>query len=155
MKLVPHDDPILHRPTPEVEEVTPEVAQLASDMLEFMYEAKGIGLAAPQVGHELRMFVIDCSGGQTPMVCINPEVVTARGLVEMKEGCLSYPGKTASVNRNAEIHVRFTDANGQEKQGRMSGIWAICFQHELDHLDGVTMFDRAEYQAQAESTPLS
>lgn len=157
MNLVPSDDPILQRACEPVVEVTDDIVRLSSEMLEFMYESKGIGLAAPQVGHSLRMFTIDCSGGNTPMVCMNPEIIWTRGSVEIEEGCLSFPGQKQMVERHAEIKARFLGLDGKLHEGTLTGIWAICFQHELDHLDGVTMFERAGFQragaAQASSTP--
>ncbi|MCJ7873046.1 peptide deformylase [Phaeobacter sp. J2-8] len=122
-----------------------DVATLVQDMLETMYDAPGRGLAAPQVGVALRLFVMDCAwktGPRQPMVCINPEIIQASETrVGGEEGCLSIPGVSADVMRPAQIVLRFTDADGTRQERELSGIEAKCAQHELDHLNGRVIFD--------------
>lgn len=126
--------------------VTGDVSELVTDLFETMYAAPGRGLAAPQVGVTLRVFVMDCTwkdGPGTPLACINPEVLAASDeMVGGEEACVSIPGVAAEVLRPAEITLRFTDVSGLRQERRLSGIAAKCAQHELDHLDGKVIFDR-------------
>ncbi len=122
------------------------VSGLASDMLETMYAAPGRGLAAPQVGQLLRLFVMDVTwkeGLRSPVVCINPRI-TWRSPARVKgpEGCLSIPGVTAEVTRASEIRLRYTALDGAEREDHLTGFAAICAQHEYDHLDGILTLDR-------------
>jgi len=120
--------------------------QLAADMLETMYAAPGRGLAAPQVGHMIRLFVMDTSwkeGNPNPRVLLNPEILwRSDTLVTGPEGCLSIPGITAQVPRAAAVRLRWTDLDGQEFHEILTRFDAICAQHEADHLDGILMLDR-------------
>ncbi|CUH78342.1 peptide deformylase [Tropicibacter naphthalenivorans] len=143
--------PILHWPDPRLSQVCApadpaEVGGLISDMFETMYAAPGRGLAGPQVGAMLRVFVMDAGwkdGDKTPLACINPSILAASDeLVPSAEGCLSMPGVTALTQRHAEITLAFTDLAGQPQQRALTGFEAICAQHELDHLDGIMHFDR-------------
>ena len=122
------------------------VATLARDMLETMYAAPGRGLAAPQVGHMLRMFVMDTTwktGTPTPQVFVNPRIKWASSDTKTNdEGCLSIPGVTTSITRPAEIDVDWQDADGIAFSARFTGFAAACIQHEIDHLDGLVTFDR-------------
>ena len=133
--------------------VTGDVSGLVADMFDTMYDAPGRGLAAPQVGRALRLFVMDVTwkdGPGTPMVCINPEIiVVSDAMAGGEEGCLSIPGVTADVTRPAEITLRFTDATGARQEQRLTGMAAKCAQHELDHLDGTVIFDRLAPEAAA------
>jgi peptide deformylase len=136
---------LLHEPARAVEAVTPEIASLASDMAETMYAAPGIGLAAPQIGVPLRMFVIDLSAGRDPgglITMINPVFVTREGLQLEDEGCLSMPGFTATVSRPERVVVRGLDRDGRDQQVEGTGLLARAFQHEMDHLDGRLFVDR-------------
>ena len=130
------------------------VATLASDMLETMYDAPGRGLAAPQVGQSLRLFVMDVAwkeGEPAPFICINPQIVhRAPEVVESTEGCLSIPGVTAEVPRAPWIVLRWQDVSGAWTERRLEGAEAICAQHENDHLDGIVTFDRVSAEARAE-----
>lgn len=143
-------DPILTRLcTPVGDPAT--VAALAADMLETMYAAPGRGLAAPQVGQAIRLFVMDVAwkeGEPRPFICVNPEI-TARAseAVTGPEGCLSIPGVTAQVPRAPWIVLRWTTPEGAQRQERLEGAAAICAQHEYDHLDGIVTFDRVTTQA--------
>lgn len=116
---------------------------LARQLLEFMIENDGIGLAAPQVGIGLRMFVMKI--GLRSYICCNPEIISSSGnLSEFAEGCLSFPGKGCIISRPDTVLVRYQQVDGTVAEEELSGLAARCYQHELDHLDGVTMFDRQE-----------
>ncbi|MCV0395044.1 MAG: peptide deformylase [Rhizobiaceae bacterium] len=138
-------DPVLRQVSRPVERVDDEVRKLADDMLETMYDAPGIGLAAIQVGVPLRMLVIDLSKEdepKAPQLFINPEIVSsseARGVYE--EGCLSIPDYYAEVERPAEVVVSYVDREGKKREARAEGLLATCLQHEIDHLDGVLFID--------------
>ena len=135
-------DPILRKTSKEVEEVTPKIRELIDDMLETMYEANGVGLAAPQVGVLKRIVVIDV--GEGPLVMVNPQVVKTSGSQTGDEGCLSVPGKAGTVTRPDEVTVRFMGEDGEwyELEGRELLARAIC--HECDHLDGKLYIDIVE-----------
>ncbi|WPB84335.1 peptide deformylase [Sediminicoccus rosea] len=120
------------------------VRALAPRMLATMYAAPGIGLAAPQVGSDLRLFVLDCGGKDTPepMVLVNPEIIAEskeRGLRE--EGCLSLPGLYADVERPQRIKIRWRELDGTRKEMEADGLLGVCMQHEMDHLNGVLFVD--------------
>ncbi|SHE81867.1 peptide deformylase [Loktanella atrilutea] len=141
-----HPDPRLKKVADPVTAVTEEVRTLASDMLETMYHAPGIGLAAPQVGVMTRLLVMDCVKDETqaarPMVLLNPEVTWAsEALNTYEEGCLSIPEQYADVERPAEVEVRWMDLEGETQSERFDGLWATCVQHEIDHLDGKLFID--------------
>jgi peptide deformylase len=137
------------------------LAALAADMLETMYAAPGRGLAAPQVGRLVRMFVMDVGwkeGAPDPHVVVNPEILwTSDDRVTGPEGCLSIPGPVTQVSRAAEIRMRWTDAHGAPQEAMLSGFAAICAQHEYDHLDGILTLDRLtpEDRARAEAEVLA
>lgn len=135
-------DPILRKISKEVKEVTPKVRDLIDDMLETMYEANGVGLAAPQVGVLKRIVVIDV--GEGPLVMINPQIVKTAGSQTGDEGCLSVPGKAGQVTRPNEVTVRFMDEDGEyyELEGTELLARAIC--HECEHLDGKLYIDIVE-----------
>jgi peptide deformylase len=141
-----HPDPRLKAMCKPVTAITDDIQRLADDMLQTMYDAPGIGLAAPQVGQLIRVMVMDCVKDETaaprPMVLINPEIVwssTERSTYE--EGCLSIPEHYAEVERPAEVEVRWTGLDGAEVQERFAGLWATCVQHEIDHLNGRLFID--------------
>lgn len=141
-----HPDPRLKKVCPRVDAITPDIRQLAADMLETMYHAPGVGLAAPQVGVMARIFVMDCvkdpEAEQRPMVLINPEITWAsEEMSRYEEGCLSIPEHYADVERPAEVRMRWTDLEGAEQEEHFAGLWATCAQHELDHLDGKLFID--------------
>jgi peptide deformylase len=136
---------VLHEPALAVDTITPEIVTLITDMAETMYAAPGIGLAAPQIGVPLRIFVIDLSVGRDPsglITLINPVFVTREGLQLEDEGCLSVPGFTATVQRPARAIVKGLDRDGREQQLEGTGLLARAFQHEMDHLDGRLFVDR-------------
>ena len=139
-------DPVLATHCAPVERIDDEVRQLAADMLETMYAAPGRGLAAPQVGVALRLFVMDAgwkNGESSPRIVINPEIVTESQVrVSGPEGCLSIPGVTAEVERAESLTMRWTSLDGAMHEEDLSGFEAICAQHEFDHLNGIVTFDR-------------
>lgn len=133
-------DPVLRQSTVPVTGVTPELRKLADDMLETMYVARGIGLAAPQVGRTERMAVIDVD--DDPFVMFNPEIVRTDGPAEKaEEGCLSIPEIYADVERPSRVLVRFLDRNGEAVEREASDLLARCILHEVDHLDGKLFID--------------
>jgi len=138
-------DPILRQVSRPIETIDGEVKKLADDMLETMYDAPGIGLAAIQIGVARRMLVLDVSKDgedKKPLVFINPEIVSssdARSVYE--EGCLSIPDYYAEVERPASITVRHLDREGKEQVTEAEGLLATCLQHEIDHLNGVLFID--------------
>jgi len=141
--------PILHFPDERLRTVCRPVARvddtirkLADDMLETMYEAPGIGLAAPQVDVFVRLMVIDVSEDKSaPQVFINPELLETRGVELMEEGCLSVPGIYEDVERADWIRVRALDSDGESFEKEVQGLEAVCIQHEIDHLDGKLFVD--------------
>lgn len=144
-------DPRLSQHCAPVASVTPEIETLADDMLDTMYAAPGRGLAAPQIGVLLRLFVMDATwktGPRTPQVLINPDI-TARSETKVVtgEGCLSIPGVTMDIARPDWVEVAWTERDGTRQSGRFEGFAAVCVQHELDHLDGVVTFDRLSPEA--------
>jgi peptide deformylase len=143
--ILRYGESVLHAPAKPVREITPDIQQLVDDMIQTMYAAPGIGLAATQVGVGLRIFVCDVSAGRTPadlMVFINPEFVERDGMQLEEEGCLSLPGFNATVARPSRAIVKGLDRNGEEQTVEGAGLLARCFQHEMDHLDGTLFVDR-------------
>jgi peptide deformylase len=135
----------LHAPARPVDAITPEIVSLITDMTETMYAAPGIGLAAPQVGVLLRVFVVDLSAGRDPaglIAMINPVFVEREGLQLEDEGCLSLPGFTATVSRPERAVIKGIDRDGRERHVEGTGLLARAFQHEMDHLDGRLFVDR-------------
>ncbi len=136
-----------------VEEITPEIEALAADMLETMYAARGRGLAGPQVGAMVRLFVMDTGwkeGKPDPLVCINPMLMeVSEERASNSEGCLSIPGVSAEISRPAQVQMVWTGLNGARFVQSFSGFAAACVQHELDHLDGVVTFDHLDADTRA------
>jgi peptide deformylase len=138
-------DSILNEPARPVDVITPEIETLVDDMIETMYAAPGIGLAAPQVGVSLRIFVLDLSVGRDPAalhVMINPEFVERDGMQLEEEGCLSLPGFTATVARPKRVVVKGLNRQGDEHRLEGTGLMARALQHEVDHLNGCLFVDR-------------
>ena len=128
-----------------VAQVDDEVRRLVDDMAETMYAAPGVGLAAPQIGVALRIFVIDISGDDQPSdlrIFINPEILEVSGTQTWQEGCLSFPGISEEIKRGARVRVRALDRNGTPFELETDGLLAVAIQHENDHLDGVLMVDK-------------
>ena len=141
-----HPDPRLKKLCTPVQEITEDLRRLADDMLETMYDAPGIGLAAPQVGVNERVIVMDCvkdeGAAPRPIVMLNPEIVAASEETNVyEEGCLSIPEQYAEVTRPAEVSVRWLDLQGRRQEERFDGLWATCVQHEIDHLNGKLFID--------------
>jgi len=143
--ILKYGDSLLHQQARAVEAPTPEIDRLVDDMIETMYAAPGVGLAAPQVGVPLRIFVVDISLGRDPnglLVLINPEFAEREGLQLEEEGCLSVPGFNATVVRPSRVVVTGRDREWQEQRYEGIGLLARAFQHEMDHLDGMLFVDR-------------
>jgi peptide deformylase len=138
-------DPILRATSKPVERFDGQLQRFAADMLETMYEAPGIGLAAVQVGEPLRLLVADVSGKdeeKRPLIIVNPEIVSRSGDISVyEEGCLSIPDYYAEVERPASVTVAYQDAHGHRHELVAEGLLATCLQHEIDHLNGVLFID--------------
>ncbi|MBO9456493.1 peptide deformylase [Paracoccus sp. R12_1] len=145
-QILIHPDPRLKKMCESVARVTPEIEALADDMLATMYDAPGVGLAAPQVGVMSRIFVMDATrdpeAERRPMVLINPEIAwSSDDLNTYDEGCLSIPDQYADVTRPAEVRMRWLGLDGKTHEEDFDGLWATCAQHELDHLNGILFID--------------
>jgi len=143
--ILRYGDRPLHQPAADVPAIDGSVQQLVDDMIETMYAAPGVGLAATQVGVASRIFVVDISLGRSPadlLVMINPTFVERDGMQLEEEGCLSVPGFNATVVRPARAVVRALDRNGNERTIEGKDLLARAFQHEMDHLDGTVFVDR-------------
>jgi len=137
-------DQVLREKATPITEIDGALQQLIDDMTETMYAAKGLGLAANQVGETKRLFILDLSqreGKPELMVFINPEIIEAEGELYEEEGCLSIPGYAAKVRRRAKVLVRALDREGREFERELEGLGARAIQHELDHLNGVLYID--------------
>jgi len=144
LKILHYPDPVLKKVATPVTVFDERLRRLAADMAETMYAAPGVGLAAPQVGVSERLVVIDCSPrdeGPGLLTVINPEILAAEEDICEEEGCLSVPGYYAKVPRKSRVKVRFQDLDGQQRMIEADGLWAVAFQHEIDHLDGVLFVD--------------
>lgn len=135
-------DEVLTKKCREIKEITPRIKELIEDMLETMYEANGVGLAAPQVGILKRLVVIDV--GEGPIVLINPVILETDGTQTGEEGCLSLPGKSGIVTRPNYVKVRAFDENMEEFEAEGTELLARAFCHEIDHLDGHMYVEKVE-----------
>lgn len=138
-KLVDENDPILHQKTTtmDLNNISFDIEEFSSNMIEFMIQTNGIGLASPQVGYSYRMFVMKIKNEE--FVCINPSIITQSDNEEIApEGCLSYPDLILKVRRPFQIEVQYTDQYKNIQTRIMEGLMARCFMHELQHLDGIT-----------------
>src|SRR5215813_952534 len=143
--ILKYGDDILHQPAQSVQAITADVTQLIDDLIETMYAAPGVGLAATQVGVPLRVFVVDLSVGRTSgelIVMINPTFVSREGTQLEEEGCLSAPGFNATVLRPRRVALSGFTRDGVEQRIEATDLLARAFQHEMDHLDGVVFIDR-------------
>ena len=143
-KILIEPDPILRKKCEPLENVDDDARKLMSDMLETMYKAPGIGLAAIQVGILKRIVVIDISKEEkkNPLFLVNPEIIyKSKNTSVYEEGCLSLPGQFAEIERPAECHIKYIDYNGKEKKLETKGLLATCIQHEIDHLNGILFID--------------
>lgn len=142
LRILEFPDKRLRTVAEPVNEVTEREKNLAADMLETMYDARGIGLAATQVDRHIRMLVLDVSDGyDQPHVFINPEIIDREGAEICEEGCLSVPGIYAEVERAAKVRVRALDTDGEPFEMDAEGLLAVCLQHEMDHLQGKLFVD--------------
>jgi peptide deformylase len=137
-------DPVLKQRAAEVTNVDGSLARLVEDMVETMYEAPGVGLAAPQVGVQKRLFVYDLNDGHGARTIINPTISEARGEWEFEEGCLSVPGLFFPIVRPKEVHLTGYDLDGHEVSIEADEFEARVFQHELDHLDGKLLLEHLD-----------
>ena len=146
-KLIPIvkiPDPVLRKIAKPVDEITNGVRQLLDDMATTMYDAPGIGLAAPQINVSQRLVVIDCGKDGAPELykMVNPEIIAlSEEQAVLEEGCLSIPDQTAEVTRPAEVSIRYLDETGTSQTLTADGLLAACIQHEIDHLNGVLFID--------------
>lgn len=143
--IVLYPDPILKTRCQPVDWRDPLVQEVAQDLIDTMRQGPGVGVAAPQIGHALRLFVVDVTPkhpGHGLLVLLNPHLVAGEGAATGREGCLSIPDFTASVRRHTKILVQATDLQGQPCSLSSEGFEAVCLQHELDHLDGILFLDR-------------
>tara|TARA_B110000211_G_scaffold227952_1_gene283467 strand:- start:467 stop:988 length:522 start_codon:yes stop_codon:yes gene_type:complete len=143
-KILTEPDPFLRQISYKVNKVDDEIRKLMKDMLDTMYEAPGIGLAAIQIGVPKRIIVIDLSKEEEkkPLYFVNPEIIVkSKNNSTYEEGCLSVPGQFAEIDRPNECHVRYLDYNGQKKDLKAEGLLATCIQHEMDHLEGILFID--------------
>ena len=141
-----HPDPRLKKVCTPVADISDDLRRLADDMLETMYDAPGIGLAAPQVGILDRLIVLDCvkeeGAAPRPLVMFNPEVIASSDETNVyEEGCLSIPEQYADVERPRDVTVSWMDRDGKARQETFTGLWATCVQHEIDHLNGKLFID--------------
>ncbi|MEE8333021.1 MAG: peptide deformylase [Alphaproteobacteria bacterium] len=146
LQIIKAPDPILKRKCAAVERVDDEIRQLMDDMLETMYAAPGVGLAAPQTGVLKRVIVVDVSqpdGPRAPLMMANPEIIEASEEITLREeGCLSFPDHYAEVKRPDWVRVRYLDHENEIREMEADGLLSTCVQHEMDHLDGVLFVDR-------------
>ncbi len=156
-KVVKYGEPSLREPSKEVHKVSQKIKVLIDDLLDTMYAQNGVGLAAPQVGENYRIFVIDVSTGDqplNPMVFINPKIIKKSGAVISHEGCLSFPEAFTDVKRYANVMVKAMDRNGRSfvLEAKDGTLLARCIQHEFDHLNGILFIDHVinRFEAEAE-----
>ncbi len=145
LEIVKYGAPVLETPGDPVIEFDAGLEKLVADMFETMYDARGVGLAAPQVGVSKRLFVMDCSGGRDPearVALINPQVLRVEGDQTGDEGCLSFPGIFFAVKRSLRAVVRAQDVRGEEFEFDGLELEARCMLHETDHCDGIVFIDR-------------
>lgn len=160
LDIITYPNPVLKKMSVDVEEINEDIAKLASDMLDTMYQAPGVGLAAPQIGKNIRMVVIDTrhkdeSGEFSqedltelekdisfPLVLINPVVTKKEGKIKWEEGCLSVPGYTEQVERAAYVEITYQNEKGESLSLSADSLTGVCIQHEIDHLDGKVFIER-------------
>lgn len=144
--IVTYPAEVLKKPTQRVDEIDREIEQLVRDMLDTMYHAEGVGLAANQIGVPLSVMVIDTTPKEDApdlkLVLINPEIISSEGKLKYKEGCLSFPGLSVEVERAKKVKVKALNEHGEPVEVELEDFPAIVFQHELDHLKGITFIDR-------------
>lgn len=146
MKVIKYPNPILRDPAKPVTEFDQSLKGVAYEMLKAMHSQGGIGLAAPQVGHSIRLIVVDVSEDKNqPLVLVNPRVLKASDeFVMYREGCLSFPGLFEVLPSHKSIEVEYKDLDGKTHTLSAAGLLSVCIQHEIDHLDGRLMIDRVQ-----------
>ncbi len=145
IKIHTYPDEILKRPADPLKDINGSVQTLIDDMIDTMYAAPGIGLAAPQVGRSDRLIVVDITNAEEKyplIVLINPEIFEFEGKMDSEEGCLSVPGYISTIRRHEKVLVKGLDRNGKEIEIEATGLLSRVLQHELDHLEGVLFVDR-------------
>ncbi len=160
LEVLKYPHPVLKQVAKKIDSINQELRVLSENMLETMYKAPGVGLAAPQVGHSIRMVVIDTrpkdeDGNFTnedmteleqavsyPLVLVNPIILKKEGIIKWEEGCLSVPGYVEEVERAAYVEVKYSDIDGREVIMKADALLAVCVQHEIDHLDGKVFIER-------------
>ncbi len=143
-KIVEVGEDVLRKKCRPVPEITDRIKELVEDMFETLYDAQGVGLAAPQVGAMRRLFVIDLGDGSGKIVMINPEMIETRGEEDGEEGCLSVPNRVGRVIRPEYVKIKGTNLDGEEVEYEAEGLLARAFCHEYDHLDGILYSDKAK-----------
>lgn len=145
LKIIKEPDPILRKKSQPVDRVDENIQRLMNDMLETMYQAPGIGLAAPQVGILKRVIVIDIAKDdepKKPVYIVNPKIIwKSEEVITREEGCLSIPGYFAEITRPSKCKIQYLDYNGNEKEDEVDNLLSTCIQHEVDHCDGVLFID--------------
>jgi len=144
-EILHYPEPLLKQKSLPVTDFNDDLKQLATDMVETMYDAPGVGLAAPQVGVLQRLIILDCSAKDEPddlLIAVNPEIIAGEGDSLEEEGCLSVPGYWANVKRHATATLRYQDTGGNFCEREADGLLAIGMQHEIDHLEGILFVDR-------------
>jgi peptide deformylase len=147
-------DPVLRQRASDVTNVDGALVRLTEDMIQTMYDAPGLGLAAPQIGVQKRLFVYDLQDGEGPKVLVNPEIKESRGEWTYDEGCLSVPGMSFEIVRPKEIHLTGYDLDGNEINVEADELLARLYQHELDHLEGRLLLDYLDKDQKAEAMKL-
>ena len=156
LKIIEYGNPILREKSKEVSKISKKIKTLITDMLDTMYSANGVGLAAPQVGENLRIFVVDVSdpsGPINPLVFVNPKIIKKSGAINSYEGCLSFPKAYTNVRRYANVMIKAIDINGRPfvKEAKDGELLARAIQHEFDHLDGKLFIDHCRNRFEADS----
>ena len=142
LEIKKYGEAVLRKKSGKISEITREIKNLAQDMLNTMYSAPGVGLAAPQVGFPLRMCVIDITREQNnPIVMINPEIISGENKILAEEGCLSFPGIYEKIGRFEKVKVKYTNLNNEDVTIAAEGFFAKAVQHEIDHLDAKLFID--------------
>jgi peptide deformylase len=141
-----YPDPVLRRECQPAQPGTDEIKKLAQDMLETMYAAPGVGLAAPQVGVSLKMVIVDVGvvlGERDPLILLNPEILNSSDVIAFEEGCLSLPEFTVEVERSRVLELKYQDLEGEDRKLAAEDFLSVAIQHEMDHLEGRLLLDHA------------
>lgn len=149
LDIIIYPDHRLRAPTQEIEAINEDILELASKMVDAMYHHNAVGIAAIQVGHPEKMFILDGAAfgkPDVPIICINPEIIeTSEEEIMMEEGCLSFPEVYIKIKRPKSCSVSFTDVNGETQSIEIDGLFSRAFQHEMDHLNGRLLIDMVNF----------